>query len=304
MRARQIERGDTRSATRRVRDRKFRLAPSREVNEAIGYFVAVLSERYGVKLTALDFLSNHYHDVNVDENANLPAYHRDLHHFLTKQLNAMFDDCGPMWDSEQTNHVKPVTADDTLGRIAYTMANPVHHALVKFAKNWPGLRMCWPCRPRTFKRPKGFLDEDARRPDGSLVWPEKATLTMHRPKGFDHLSDNELAIVIKDAIHAAEEKARAEVIASDGTFVGRRNIRRMSRHASPTTEATRSDITPRFACRDEALLREAVEKERAFLEEHADSMTAWRAGDRSVVFPVGTYKMRVVHNVRVASGPD
>ncbi|MEN8376966.1 MAG: hypothetical protein ABFS34_16180 [Gemmatimonadota bacterium] len=290
--------------TRRVRDRRFRMAPSREVNNAMGYLTAVLVQKYGIEFHALTFLSDHKHDVNHDPNGRLPDFNRDLHHFITKQLNAMFGDEGPMWDSKQTSHVRPVEPDDILGRIGYTAANAVHHELVKFAKDWPGLSMCWPCPPRTFKRPKrGFMNFDAKHPDGSDVWPEVVTLTMHRPPGFDDLSDNELAIRIKDAIEAVEQAAHDKVEKKRGRFVGRRAILRTKREACATSVESKSDINPRIACKNKKRREEAIEEDRAWMRKYRPAFKAWQAGDRDVEFPHGTYKMLVVHRANVA-GPD
>ena len=37
-----------------------------------------------------------------------------------------------------------------------------------------------------------------------------------------------------------------------------------------------------------------------FKRDHRQCMERWMAGERDVVFPRGTYKMRVLHRVRIA----
>src|SRR5690606_33467208 len=50
-----------------------------------------------------------------------------------------------------------------------------------------------------------------------------------------------------------------------------------------------------------AQLHEAlVAERRGFLGEHAEALEGWRAGDRSVSFPAGTYLMRALHGASVA----
>jgi hypothetical protein len=44
-------------------------------------------------------------------------------------------------------------------------------------------------------------------------------------------------------------------------------------------------------------------EQRRFFGEYRESLKAWRAGDRDVVFPAGTYQMRVLHGAKVAEPP-
>src|SRR5690606_24620148 len=50
-----------------------------------------------------------------------------------------------------------------------------------------------------------------------------------------------------------------------------------------------------------AALYEALAAERTgFLGEHAEALDDWRAGNRAVSFPAGTYLMRALHGANVA----
>jgi hypothetical protein len=73
-------------------------------------------------------------------------------------------------------------------------------------------------------------------------------------------------------------------------FLGRRNIRRQSRHASPRTREPHFDISPRHACKDKWLRIERLLREGDWLDAYEDALRAWRAGNRDVVFPYGTNK--------------
>jgi hypothetical protein len=147
------------------------------------------------------------------------------------------------------------------------------------------------------KRPKGFLDEDSGR------WPEEVTLTMSRPPGHDDLSDEELAARIARATEAREEAARQKAATRGIRFLGRRTLRRQSRRAAPRTREPRFGISPRHACKDKWMRIERLQRERDWLDAYEDALRSWRAGNRDVVFPYGTNKMRMVHRARVAPRP-
>lgn len=294
--------GDTHAFSRRVVGGENRLRPDRQVNGIIGYLLAVLSQRHQIDLSAICFLGNHEHGVGVDREGKIPAFWRDFHATVAKHLNATFGDSEPLWDSRQTNSVRPVQPDDTLAKIAYAMANPVRHRLVKWARSYPGLRRAWPAPPKTFKRPVGFLDKEAKRPDGSLRWPEQATLVMHRPAGFDHLSDAELAVRIAERCSAEEERWRAEAEADEAKFMTRRAILKESRRWRPKKKPT-SEITPRVACKDPVALNEALRELKAWHAEYRSSFKRLQMGEKDVEFPFGTYKLRLDCAVRVRAAP-
>ena len=75
----------------------------------------------------------------------------------------------------------------------------------------------------------------------------------------------------------------------------------------PKTRATSSEprrkLRPIVACRN--LVRRLVELAffREFRIAYARMRSRWMAGDRNVVFPAGTYLLRVIHGVPCAMPP-
>ena len=45
---------------------------------------------------------------------------------------------------------------------------------------------------------------------------------------------------------------------------------------------------------------EALRRVKSLVGEHAAALRTWSAGDRMIVFPAGTYAMRVLHGAQVA----
>lgn len=300
--ARRLRNGDSHMMTRRVMRRENRMKPTRKLTQIIGYLLAVLTEEYNIELNATCYLGDHEHNVAYDPESQITNLARDLHARIAQHVNVVFGDEGPLWDSRETHLTLLVEPDDIVRKMAYVMANPVKHQLVKHAKSYPGLRMAYPCKPKTFKRPTGFLDADAKKPDGTPRWPPEATLRLYRPRGFEHLSDNELAIKIANAMRTEEESRRAAVLARNGKFVGRRKLRDIPRDYQARTHEERGPI-PRVACEDGELRAQVLAELGEWHARYQVAMDAWRGGDRSVEFPYGTFKMRVLHKVRVAPAP-
>ena len=126
--------------TRRVRGRVLLLRPGKRTNQIVGYVVAVMEKRWNLKVHAIDVMGNHWHLVLTDPDGNVVEFQRDCHQFIARALNAHHGDFESMWASEPTSRVECEEPSDVIGKIAYTMANPVEAGLVRYGSSWPGLR--------------------------------------------------------------------------------------------------------------------------------------------------------------------
>jgi len=285
--------------TKRVRGRLFLLKPSKRTNQIVTYVLAVLCERYGIALHSVVALSNHWHLCLTDVNGRVVEFTRDCHALIARHINAAHGDFDNLWSSQQTSHVHCETPDDLVRKIAYCMANPVQARLVREGRHWPGLRRAWPAKPLTVKRPHGFFRDSAA---GGL-WPETAVLTMARPPGYDDLDDEELAALIDQTVAEREGQLRRAADEAGLPFLGRRAVRKASRYAAPSSPDRRFRMSPRVACRDKWARIERLARDRAWLDDYGVCRDRWTAGDRTVAFPYGTYKLRVVCGVRCRPPP-
>lgn len=285
--------------TRRVHGRQYRLRPSRKTNRIIAYLLAVVASECGLRIHAICVMSDHYHLVATDPDGNIVEFTRAFHSLVARHINASHGDFESLWSRQQTNRVALAEPTDTIGKIVYTMANPVAAYQVRHGRSWPGVRAAWPARPRRIKRPLGFL---GHRGDGRH-WPAEVVLELHRPPGFDDVGDAVLGARMAEAIEAREREIQAFADARGIRYAGARAVRRMSRRASARSREERFGLVPTLACKGAAVRVELLARRRAWLDAYAEALERWRAGDRDVVFPHGTYKMRVVHNVEVAPAP-
>ena len=285
--------------TRRIRQRCFLLRPSPRTNQLLAYVLAVVSRKWGVEVHAVTAMSNHWHACLSDPHGSIVEFQRDCHQFITRALNAQHGEFESAWASEPTSRVECERPEDLIDKIAYTMANPVEAGLVRYGHSWPGLRRAWPCKPHSVERPPKFF----RGADVGGEWPEVAVLELTRPPGNDELSDEDLAAAIHAAIEEREAKFRAEHDAEGRPFLGRRKVLDQPRHGRPRTREPRFDISPKVACRDKWRRIERLQANQLWWVDYREALARWRAGDRDVVFPAGTYKMRVVHGARCAEVP-
>jgi len=284
--------------TRRCHHRTYLLRPCPRTNQIVRYVLACMLRAYGIKLHSVIAMSDHWHLVLTDPEGRIVEFQRDCHHFIAKALNAAFDESESLWNSSQTHHLECVEPDDLIDRIGYTLANPVRAGAVMYGERWPGVRGAWPSKPRRIRRPPGFF----RGEDDGGRWPEEVELVFSRPPGFEHLSDEQLAARIEDAVERYEKEARERRAAEGRGFQGRRAVRKMSRHARARSEEARGGVRPRVACRNPRLRRERLEFLRRWLQAYFEARQRWLAGEREVLFPAGTYQLRVYHGA--ACVPD
>lgn len=288
--ARPIYPGAVLFCTRRTHKRQLLLRPSEEINQAILYIVAVLTRRHGVLLHALCAMSNHKHDVSTDPFGRVVELERDCHALIARVVNAMHGDFESLWSRQPACRVDCLKPDDVIDKIAYTMANPVEAFLVAHGKSWPGVRLAWPMRPRTIVRPAFFRTEEL-----GGEWPEEALLELHRPPGFDHLSDDELAALIRDRIEARERAARGAARSAGKRFLGRRAVLAQSRRSYPASREAHFTLRPAVACRSKWTRIARLQEDKAWVERYDDALARHRAGEPDVVFPYGTWKLRVYY---------
>ncbi len=291
---RQILPGATHLITRRVSERRFMLRPSRETNAILGYLLAVISERYGILLHVACVLSNHLHIVLTDPKERLPDFQRDLDSLAARTVNCLLGRWGSLFERDSYSAVSLETDDDVLDKVVYVLANPVAAGLVRRAREWPGL---W-SDPRqiggegvVIERPKGFFRENG-------PMPASARLRFHPPPGFEN--DPELIPELLGRLEKAEDRAAAEIGKSGSSFLGVARVLAQKWYARPKGGEPRRGLSPQVACRNKWKRIEALTRLKSFRVAYREALAKWKKGMRDVLFPPGTWLMRVQHGVACA----
>jgi REP element-mobilizing transposase RayT len=269
------------------------LRPSKVTNQTFLYVLALAASRYRIEIHAFCVLSNHVHIVLTDPRASLPAFQQFLDGLVARALNASLGRWEAFWAPDTYSAVRLVSPADILDKAAYVLANPVEAGLVGSGSAWPGL---WspPDRvggePFVVERPKHFFD-----PAGGLS--ERITLQLTPPPGF--ASAEQFQGELERALSRREADARSRR-AGRGGFLGVARVLRQKPFARPSSGEPRRDLNPRIASRDKWKRIEALGRLVDFLKAYRAAWLALRAGATDVLFPHGTYLLRVLHDVRCA----
>jgi REP element-mobilizing transposase RayT len=287
--------GTTTFVTRRCSERRFFLRPCRETNEIVLYVLARAATRYRVLVHAFCVLSNHAHLVVTDTEGRLPAFMRYFNSLVARAVNASLGRFEGFWASDGSySAVEPLDPSDVLAKVAYVLANPVAGGLVKRAAEWPGL---WTAPEHIgttkllVRKPKKFFD-----PKGYL--PETVELTLSVPPRF--ASAEEFRAQLAAELGKLEETAQRELASEGRRFLGAARVLAQSPFASPAPGEPRFELKPRIAARNKWKRIEGLLRLKSWEREYRASRAAWCAGIRDVLFPAGTYLMRIMYGVQCA----
>ncbi len=119
------------------------------------------------------------------------------------------------------------------------------------------------------------------------------------PAGFESVEEFRKQLVA--AVTEREDEAARELASKGRSFVGARIVLAQHRSARPATFEPRRNLNPRIASADKWKRVEAISRLKSFLREYRSAWREFTLGLRDVVFPYGTYWMRVAYGVRCAA---
>jgi REP element-mobilizing transposase RayT len=291
---RQVLPGVTYLVTRRCSERRFFLRPSPVTNEIFLYVLAVAARRFGVQIHAFCVLSNHYHLLVTDPGAQLPAFMQYFGSLVARATNASLGRWEGFWAAATSYSAVSHGGADVIRKAAYVLANPVAAGLVRTGREWPGL---W-TRPDQL----GIARLTARRPPlffraGGL--PEASELALTLPPGFE--SAAEFQARVAEAVTELEDRARQEHASKGRPFVGPARVLAQDPYSRPPRWERRRGLNPRVASADRWKRMEALVRLKQFLSSYREALRKLRVGGPDIVFPAGTYLLRVRQGVRCAA---
>jgi putative transposase len=288
---RQVLPGTTYLVTRRCTQRQYLLRPSKTTTERVGYLIAVAAERFHIEVHACCVMSNHLHLVVTDPEARLPAFNQFLDSLVARSMNASLGQWEYFWAPPSYSAVALQGPSAIVDKVAYVLANPVAAGLVRRGRMWPGL---WSApaqmgaEPIEFSRPTSFF-----RRKGATALPERASLRLVLPPGFD--SPAAFRRAVSDALLLREEAAAVDLQAHHRGFLGVRAVLAQRPFGKPPRPEPRRGLNPRIASKQPTQRVQALAHLVDFLRAYRRAFSAWRNHATNVLFPAGTYLMRVSH---------
>ncbi|MCP4448300.1 MAG: hypothetical protein GY811_23615 [Myxococcales bacterium] len=237
--------------------------------------------------------------MDTDPDAVRPDFLRDFHSFTARQINRRYKEGDSLFSGKQTNIVDNESEQDILNRIVYTMGNPVADGIEREGKNHKGIRMRWPQPDKVIKRPVGFW----RLPENGGVAPDEVVLRFTRPPGYEALSDEELDALIEKQVLAYEKEERDKRDAKGKAFRCDVTDEKPDPRSCPKSPHKLFGLAPLIgACIKEQRLA-AIERLRAFRDDHEVARLRRKAGEEGVIFPHGTFLALHRWNVLVQPTP-
>jgi len=280
--------------TRRCTQRMFLLKPTPTNTLIFTYCLAIAAKKAGILVHAIVVISNHYHVVCSDPEGRLPEFTAHLHKLVAKCVNASLGRWENLWSSEKPSAVALKNDSDVMDKLVYTACNPVEAGLVAKAKHWPGLVAFLPGQTLRANRPEVFFSRDGQ-------MEESVELTLTMPPQFADLGEQGYIAELTKRIESKEREIQDSMEQSGCSFMGRKSLR-MQRHTdSPQTTEPRRTLNPQVACRSKWHRIEALQRLKRFAVEYKKALERWREGNHDVVFPAGTYAMRIHAGVRCAA---
>jgi len=286
--------GTTYLLTRRCFQRQLLLRPDREVNQIFRFCLAHAAQRFEIRLHAYCMLSNHYHLVATDTLGNLPEFMHWLNEYVAKCVNAKLGRWESFWSPGSYSAVQLGDENDLLAKMLYVYLNPVAAGLVRRAEHWPGasgLPSDLGRGPVPIERPSGFFRETGPVPavaELELVPPDRGS--------------PQQVVWLKERLAAGERECVERRIAQGQSFMGRSKVLRQSPLGRPAQCEPRRELNPRVAARDKWRRIELLQRLANFVGSYRDARRRFLAGWRDILFPYGTYWLRVRCGV-LCAGP-
>ncbi len=272
------------------------LKPNKDTINIFMYCLAVAALRFGIGVVAVTVMGDHYRALYYDPHGTLPEFLTYFHRLVAVAMNCYLGRTQNFWASEQTCKVTCEGSADQFNKLIDVLTLPVTSHAVDRVSHWPGASSFAAQLQDTeveFERPKYFFSEAGR-------MPARVKLRFFRPEGFAELTKEQWASLLQDATKQVEHDAAAERKAMKRNVVGRKAILR--RGVSDSLKQSTSDGRLKPLSKWQ---RVAVSvREKVFRKQYAEAYKLLKQGFRNVLFPAGTYQLRVRQLVRCMPLPD
>ncbi len=264
-----------------------------------------------------EFISTHYHLVANNGTGCITDFIQDLNALIARELNSLRGTSGAIF--ERHPGIQTVVGDGRVFRhCVYTLANAVAAGIVHKTAHWKGsnsLRMEYGkeyvvSKPRVglwskkvqHKHRKSSQDSGRAALADRSKLPDTAVLMLDRPPIMSELSDAELRAKIREAL--TEKETELAQKRAGKPVLGMKAALKIHWRTLPKDGEELFGRQPNFSTETVAQRVAMKRLRKDFPREHADALARWNAGDRDVVFPAGTVRMRLRHNVATEPIPD
>ena len=270
---------------------RFLLRPSRALNERVIGVIGRAQRKYGMRIHALVFLSNHAHALlSPDSPQQLAAFMDFVASNVAREIGRLHDWREKFWGRRYRSILVSHEEEAQAGRLAYLLGHGVKEGLVARPQDWPGVQRVhallegttlegtWFDRTAEYRarlrgddvRPRDYAEPERIELSPLPCWAALDALA-HRRK-------------VAELVEAIAESRRAEGTRS---VLGRRAILSQHPHDKPLA-CDRSPAPAVHAASKPIRLMMRIAYWR-FFADFREAAYRLRRGDRSVRFPLGAF---------------
>jgi hypothetical protein len=281
--------------TRRCTERSFLLRPDSFVTELLLYVLGYAVGLLGLEIHAVVALSNHWHLIVTDPSGNVCRFFEIAHAVIARAMNCCRGRWGPFWEPGRLSLVELVTPEAIMDKLVYLLANPCASDLVGQARVWPGL-ITLPQdivgqREYVTARPAKYFDDRG-------LMPASTRFRLHRPPGFEHLSDDELLLLINERLAKREREHKNRRRREKKRVLGAARVKTQDPYTRAQSFERRRVRVPHIACPDNQRRIAELRALQTFRAEYRVARIRFEAGQCRVLFPCGTYLLARRYRLR------
>ena len=267
------------------------------------YCLGIAAAEFNVTIHAAILMSTHPHISATDNDGNMPDFRRRFHRLLAMCTKSFLDWPEEVFNKSQAGEHELLTPKAMVRNLAYLITNAVKAGAVRYAKDWPGAKtLVRDIGRRVVRtpRPPFYLDPK------NVQWPEYSEVPLEMPEelieAYGSLEKAQDAIL--EEVKEMEREALRESKELGRPFLGARRVLRTKHTAQATSREEFGCLNPQFAAGGDAeAAKAAIRRIRAFNAAYDEALARWTKGERDVIFPHGTWWMRVHHGVRCHPPP-
>ena len=300
-----LEQPHTFAATRSTNQDRNTLSPTESVNNSVLYHAGHESKRNHIELHMILTLPYQICLIGstTSKKSDIAKFFQNFNSIVAREQNQLHGLRGYFWRDRSYRYIPLLTVEDLIEYVTNFVTKPVRDGLVDDPREWLGLSI----RPTTEEplevhatRPE-FCGSRSRKPqDITLEFVNSQLLEQEGVSHAEFLERTEQRITLKIAEYlAARGPQNQEPLVETLTIDQQLEIDPLAFAQIMAAIPTQSDddYAEYVAASEAHLIYE--QRVTAFRRAYRHAFRSWQqATDKnSVNFPIGTYKMRVIHNI-------
>jgi REP element-mobilizing transposase RayT len=270
------------------------LRPSTALNEILAGVLGHAQRKYPVRICAFVFLSTHYHLLlDVEDARTLALFMGYLNSNLAREVGRLVGWREKVWGRRY--QAIPVSSEDAaqIDRLRYVLSHGCKEGLVASPREWPGLHCVralldgetvegyW------FDRTKEYAARRRGEKFDRLTYATHEAVILSPLPCWKHLSPEIYKQRVTKLVTALETEAAGRRARTGSQPLGASAVRGQHPHDRP--RRLKKSPAPLFHAFRKTVHRELYEAYAWFVAAYREASTRLRAGDRSALFPRGSF---------------